>query len=102
MLTPQELFDLMIVKAKEIAPDKEFNKLNKAMLMECCENVIANENAKDMSTDSMMLAALSALQVCQGMMKGLISGLIPQAGDIVNLTYRGETYTFDKNSPILN
>ncbi len=91
----QELFDLIVLKGKEIAPDKQLDRLHKAMLMECCENVIAGTKKQEHSKEILMYAAISALEVSRTMMKSLIKATIPNFADVITLNYRGETFTLD-------
>lgn len=99
-MTPVEMHSLILTKMLELKPGFKMHALHEAMLMECCENVLQPHNTEKYSNDILMISALQAFEVANNMMKGLLSGAI-QAGDVITLNYRGATYTFDKESPMV-
>jgi hypothetical protein len=92
-MTSNELYDVIIAKKNELVPNINFTTLQEAMLEECCENAVKAENANALDTDQLIIVAVTALEVCQSLMKGVVrAGL--SIGDIVNVNYRGRTFTY--------
>lgn len=94
-MTVEELLELSVatIGIEIIHP------LHKAMLEECCENALANEQGitdKEILVQSVMIAFVT----CNSMLKGTIKAGL-EHGDIVNLNYRGLSFTIDKESPLI-
>jgi hypothetical protein len=100
-MTAQELHTEILVKMAELKPDFKMGPLHKAMLMECCENVMQPHNTEKYSNEILMLSALQAFEVSQSLMKGMIAGMIPEFADTITLNYRGQTFILDKDSQIV-
>ena len=76
--------------------------LHKAVLEECCENALANEQGvTDEATlrYAVNVAFLTALQVLQGVLR---SALETAQADQVTLEYRGHTFTIPASSTLLS
>jgi hypothetical protein len=99
MLTSTELHALLLSKMKQLKPEFKFHPLFKAILMEACENTTRLNEASEWNEDVLMLNALQLWEISSEAMKGLIIGSLNN-GDIVNVDYRGETHSFNKNSAV--
>ena len=100
-MTARELHIGILNQMAELNPDFKMGALHKAMLMECCENIMQPHNTEKHNDDVLMLAALHAFEVCRNLMQGMIKGIIPEFGDTITLNYRGETFILDKDSSIV-
>lgn len=101
-LTPEQLFDKIILLQEEMLPDMKMAEIHKAVLMEACENAINGKSDEPLSESMLMLVAVRALEVSIEMLKGLILGAIQGFnGDTVNLNYRDQTFHFDRNTPFV-
>ena len=70
------------------------------MLMECCENAVNVKSEKPLTEQVLILIAIRTFEVCDGLIKGLISSAVTEMGDdIITLHYRGEEFSFDQNIP---
>lgn len=77
----------------------EIHPLHKAMLEECCENAIENEQGvTDLPT--LIYAVRVAFITCNSMMKGTIKAALSEA-DLVTINYRGLSIHFDSHSPYI-
>jgi hypothetical protein len=75
--------------------------LHKAILEECCENALANEQGV---TDLLSLkqAVYLAFPVALAVMQGVVRGSLEAAhADQVNLQYRDQTFVISSDSSIL-
>ena len=77
----------------------ELHLLHKAMLEECCENALNNDQGIT-ELPTLVYAVRVAFLTCNNMMKNTINTALQHA-DIVNLNYRGLHFQFDKSSPFL-
>jgi len=82
-------------------PDFKMGPLHKAMLMECCENIMQPHNTEKHNDDVLLLSTLQAFEVSRNLMQGMIKGMIPEFADTITLNYRGETFILDKDSAIV-
>ena len=96
-MTHQDLY-ARIVQQRNISA---VHPLHKAILEECCENALANEQSV---TDEVQLqyavhvAFLTSFQV----MKGIVRGSLETAhADQATLQYRGQTFLIPANSILL-
>lgn len=93
-ITATQLFDAAIADL-----GAEVHPLHQAMLEECCENALNNEQGVT-DLKSLVMAARVAFLTCNTMLKGTIKAAL-EHGDTVNLNYRGVQVSFDKNSKYL-
>lgn len=100
-ITAIQLHESLLEKAKEIKPGFEWATLDKEILMECCENVMASEQAKELNFVHLQICTLQAFQTSTSLFSSLINGMIPKVADTVNVNYREHSFSFDKNSPIV-
>lgn len=100
-MTAQELHKKILTKLTELQPDFKMGPLHKAMLMECCENIMQPHNTEKHNDDVLLLSTLQAFEVCRNLMQGMIKGMIPEFADTVTLNYRGEIFILDKDSAIV-
>ena len=100
-MTAEILHAEILQKMSELKPDLKLHALHKAMLMECCENVMQPHNTEKHSYEILMISALQAFEVSNSLMKGMIAGMIPEFADTITLNYRGDTFILDKDSQIV-
>jgi hypothetical protein len=99
-MEPVDLHELILAKMKELRPDVPLHPLYKAILMESCENTALLDQAKDFTEDELIVTTMRLFEMATSAFKGLVAGAA-KIGDIINITYQGGTYTFDKNSPLV-
>lgn len=100
-MTAEELHEEILIKMADLKPDFKMHPLHKAMLMECCENVLQPHNTENHSHEILLISTLQAFEVSNSLMKGLIKGMIPEVADTITLNYRGETFILDQESKIV-
>ena len=96
-MTPTELHEMILDKMNELRPNVTLHPLYKAILLESCENTTLLDQAKDFDENQLILTAMQLFEAAAAAMKGLLTGAA-KVGDKINVNYRGETYTFNKNS----
>lgn len=81
--------------------NKELHPLHKAVLEECCENVLKNtQNLKEKET--LVYAVQVAFLTCNSILKGTLTSSLEAANaEQVSLNYRNQTFIIPKNSPLL-
>lgn len=75
--------------------------LHKAILEECCENALANEQGVTDEAQlqyAVQVAFLTSLQVMQGVVRGSLEAA---HADQATLQYRGQTFVIPANSTLL-
>lgn len=97
-MTATTLHEIILAKMKQIKPEVSLHPLYKAILLENCENTALLDQAKDFNEDQLILTAMRLFELAAPTMKALLISAA-KAADIININYRGEIYTFDKNSP---
>ena len=100
-MTAEILHAEILQKMGELKPDFKMGPLHKAMLMECCENIMQLHNTEKYNKDVLLISTLQAFEVCRNLIQGMIKGMIPEFADTVTLNYRGETFILDKDSPLV-
>lgn len=77
----------------------QLHPLHKAMLEECCENALANEQGvTDLPT--LIYDVRVSFLTSNILMKGTVKAGLGH-GDVVNINYRGVETSFDKNSKFI-
>ena len=94
-MTPNELYEILLAEAKIASPDKELSTLHKAILMECCEHAV--ENNENLNNETLMVVAATALEVSVAIMAGTVEGAL-SIGTPAIITYRGVKYRFKKST----
>lgn len=100
-MTAEILHAEILQKMGNLKPDFKMHSLHKAMLMECCEKVMQPHNTEKHSYEILMISALQAFEVSNSVMKGMITGMIPEFADTITLNYRNEPFILDKDSQIV-
>lgn len=101
-MTAEKLYENVLATGEEIIAGFTLSDLHKAMLMECCDNVVNAKSDEPISDEMLVLVAVRTLEVCNGLIKGLIAGAVTElGGDIVNLNYRGQEFRFNRSSPFV-
>jgi hypothetical protein len=96
-MTTQELFDKVIEPIKIQLGDKEISRLHKAMIEECCENILKQTN-ESMSDRDLILSAQMSFVTADNVLRGFIEGLIEKNdADTCTINYRGQSFVIDKN-----
>jgi len=94
----QKLYELTLDKISI----ENIHPLHKAVLEECCENAINNEQGvKDENT--LQYAVQVAFVTCLSTLKGTLNSSLEVANaDQVTLNYRGQSFVIPKDSPLLS
>lgn len=80
----------------------EIHSLHKAMLEECCENALNNEQ-KVTDLETLIFAVQTAFVSCNKILKETLKNAVENFGaDQVNLNYRGQSFSIPKDSNFLN
>lgn len=99
-MTATELYQLILRKMKELRPDVQMPRIYQAILMENCEHAVRADDGKNYTEDELIGLTMHFFELARPAFLGLLAGAA-KMGDIINITYRGETYRFDKNSAII-
>lgn len=92
-----ELYDSIVQKLSLTT----VHPLHKAILEECCENALANEQGVTDLT-ALQQAVYLAFTVALSVMQGVVRGSLEAAqADQVNLQYRGQTFVIAADSKLL-
>jgi len=97
-MTYQDLYARIVQQLKLTT----VHPLHKAILEECCENALANEQGV---TDEIQLqyAVQVAFLTCLRVMQGVVRGSLEAANaDQATLQYRGQTFVILANSTLLS
>lgn len=100
-MTPQQLYDSIIHDISALTNTEEVHPFVAAALMDCCENTI-QENPQVQDEQTLIVSALTGFHVAFGKLKEMIRRTLDSGqADTVTLDYRGQKFTFDRNSPLL-
>lgn len=98
-MTPEELYEKVSVEISI----KDIHPLHKAMLEECCENVIKADKNNNFDDKTLINSVGISFIECEKVLKSLIKGAFESLDgkNEVNLTYRNENFKFSKDSYFL-
>jgi hypothetical protein len=95
-MTSEELYNEVILSLNI----KSMPSLYKAVMEECCENVV--ENPQQITDKNTLISSTQvAFMVCMKSLKAIVQAGLEHA-DTITLNYRGQTFLIDKSHIILN
>lgn len=96
-MTTTNLYDLVFASL----PVKEVHPLHQSVLEECCETVLANDNAS-LEPSTLVLAVQTAFIICEKTLKSTLNASLKMSdANQITLNYRGQTFIIPANSNLL-
>jgi len=96
-MNPTQLHQLILLRLKNIKPEKKFTDLQDAILHEMCEHVISSKTVDHSNENEMILISLNSLDATYTLMRAIINDLV-ESNNQINITYKDRLFSFDKNS----